>query len=208
MNLVFDFGAVLFTWQPAQLLLQTFPRQVASPEAARQLAHQVFGHPDWHAFDCGLLEPDTVIERIAQRLDLPLALVRQLVHGIGVRLVPMPDTLALLQQLRARRLAGQGVTGLYYLSNMPVLYARALEAGHDFLQWFDGGIFSGDVKLIKPDPAIYRLLQSRYALEPACTLFVDDLKGNVQQARLLGWQGIQFESARQLQTELALSGLL
>jgi putative hydrolase of the HAD superfamily len=90
---------------------------------------------------------------------------------------------------------------------MPESYARVLEERHDFLQWFDGGIFSGDVKCIKPDPLIYQLLQNRYALEPANTLFIDDLKSNVNVARALGWQGIHFESAQQLQAELALSGL-
>ena len=58
---------------------------------------------------------------------------------------------------------------------MPAPYARTLERLHDFLGDFDGGIFSGDVLLIKPEPAIYQLLQTRYALEPAKTVFIDDL---------------------------------
>lgn len=207
MNIVFDLGAVLLTWRPAQLMQQTFPQQANTPEAARQLAHQVFGHPDWHEFDRGVLEPEAVIERAAKRLDLPPESMRQLVHGIGERLIPMHDTVAVLEQLSVRRQTGDGVSGLYYLSNMPVLYARVLQQRYQFLQCFDGGIFSGDVKYIKPDPAIYQLLQSRYALEPANTVFVDDLKGNVEQAKALGWQGIHFESTRQLQTALSTLGL-
>ena len=207
MNIVFDFGAVLFTWQPGQLLMQTFPQQVDTTEKAAHLAHQVFGHPDWHNFDRGVLGLDEVIARTSERLDLPLPEMRKLVQGIGERLMPIQDTVALLRQLRARRLEGRGITGLYYLSNMPESYARVLEERHDFLQWFDGGIFSGDVKVIKPDPVIYQLLQSRYALEPANTLFIDDLKSNVNVALALGWQGIHFESPHQLQAALALSGL-
>jgi putative hydrolase of the HAD superfamily len=207
MNIVFDFGAVLFTWKPGHLLLQSFPERLPTPQDAANLAHQIFSHADWHAFDAGLLDADEVISRTARRLDLPQQRLGALVHGIGERLTPIDGTVTLLQQLHARRAAAQGVTGLYYLSNMPISYARCLEQRHAFLQCFDGGIFSGDVKLIKPAPDIYHMLQSRYALDPATTLFVDDLKHNVETARALGWHGIVFESAAQLQSEMALLGL-
>jgi putative hydrolase of the HAD superfamily len=90
---------------------------------------------------------------------------------------------------------------------MPVPYARALERRHDFLSVFDGGIFSGDVLHIKPEPAIYEMLQTRYRLDPGSTVFIDDLPGNVQAARRLGWHGIHFESAQQLATDLRHLGI-
>jgi putative hydrolase of the HAD superfamily len=207
MNIVFDFGAVLFTWKPGALLLQTFPGQVHTLEQAAQLAHQVFGHPDWHDFDSGVLDADVVIARTAKRLDLPLEPMGALVHGIGERLTPIAETVAVLQQLHQRRQAGDGITGLYFLSNMPVPYARFLEKQHAWMRWFDGGIFSGDVLHIKPDPVIYQLLQSRYSLVPELTVFIDDLKANVKAAQLLGWQGIHFDSPQQLRADLALLGL-
>lgn len=207
MNLVFDFGAVLFTWKPALLLRQSFPHQAGSDAQAHQLVHQMFSHPDWHAFDRGTLDAEVVIVQTAKRLGLPLPAMHDLVHGIGERLTVMEDSLAVLQRLYEQRQLGKQVTGLYFLSNMPLLYARLLEQRYPFLQWFDGGIFSADVKLIKPEPAIYQLLQSRYALDPAYTLFIDDLKANVHAAQALGWQGVHFESAPQLAAELALRGL-
>jgi len=207
MNIVFDFGVVLFTWHPDALLLETFPQRVRTPEEAAQLSHQVFGHADWHDFDRGLLDVDTVVTRTALRLDLPQQALAALVHSIGERLTVLPDSLAVLTRLHQRRQARDGVDGLYYLSNMPVPYARYLEQHHPFLKWFDGGIFSGDVLHIKPDAAIYQLLQSRYSLVPASTVFIDDLKHNVTAAESLGWRGIHFNSAQQLQTDLALLGL-
>ena len=91
---------------------------------------------------------------------------------------------------------------MYFLSNMPMPYARVLEQRHAFLKNFDGGIFSGDVKLIKPDPAIYELLESRYLLDPGHTLFIDDLKSNVEAAKKRGWHGIHFESTAQMESDL------
>ena len=215
MNVVFDFGAVLFSWRPAELLAQAFPQVASTPQRAKDMAQAMFAHEDWHNFDRGTLSMAMVIERTAARLDLNRGIVADLVHSIGDRLLPMADSVALLAQLHAlRQPAAPGAQGehdtlkLYYLSNMPVPYARTLERQHRFLQCFDGGIFSGDVLHIKPDPAIYQLLQTRYALEPTQTLFIDDLQANVQTACALGWHGIHFESAAQLQANAVFRQLI
>lgn len=202
MNLVFDFGAVLFTWKPADLITQTFPERAGTPEAAAALAHALFSHADWICFDAGTLSMDVVIARTAARLGLDPTALRNLVEHIADQLAPIPETVALLAQLHALRDRHPALR-LYYLSNMPQPYARQLEQRHAFLQWFDGGVFSGDVQHIKPDPAIYQQLQSRYGLDPAHTLFTDDLLANVLAARAQGWHAIQFESAAQLQADMA-----
>lgn len=202
MNVVFDFGGVLLGWKPVDLVSRCFPAQAAIAAAAGHLAHQVFGHADWQAFDGGLISIAEVVQRTAVRLGLDQAELSSLVDGIGDGLLPLPDTVALLAKLRA---AG---TPLYFLSNMPQPYARTLEKKHDFVGWFDGGVFSGDVHHSKPKPEIYHVLQTRYALEPGKTVFIDDLLGNVQAARALGWHGIHFESAQQAAAELRAWGLL
>lgn len=201
MNLVFDFGAVLVDWQPAQLLAAHFPDLTATPQRAQQLARSIFSHEDWHAFDRGQITLEVVVQRTARRLALPQGQLWGLVAGIGERLSPLQESVAVLAELEGRRRL-RGDVRLYFLSNMPAPYARVLEQKHSFLQWFDGGIFSGDVQHIKPEPAIFRLLQMRYALEPVQTLMIDDLKGNVDAACALGWGGIQFVSAQQLRMNL------
>ena len=202
MNVVFDFGAVLFGWQPQQLVTQAFPEQTRLPGQAAALAKDLFGHADWHGFDRGTLSMQAVIDQSAARLGLEHAALTELVQGIGGHLEPITGTLEVLSQLKQLALAPGRPLKLYYLSNMSVPYARTLERKFEFFQWFDGGVFSGDVFLIKPEPAIYQLLQVRYELEPAQTVFIDDLLGNVQAAQALGWQGIHFESAVQLRRDL------
>lgn len=202
MNVVFDFGAVLFGWQPQVLVTAAFPAEAASPEQAASLAKAMFGHADWLSFDRGTLPMESVIDQTASRLGLGRAAVAGLVHGIGEQLAPIQGTLDLLEHLTRRREQGEDSLRLYYLSNMSVPYARTLERKFHFLNWFDGGVFSGDVQLVKPEPGIYELLETRYALEPGRTLFIDDLAGNVASAKSRGWQGIVFESAAQLRTEL------
>lgn len=200
-NVVFDLGAVLFTWRPGVLISKHFPEHAATPEKTAELARAVFGHADWHNFDRGVLSAETVGQRTAARLGLHEPALLALIEGIAEHLQPMHDTLALLAELRDLR-QRQPTLRLYFLSNMPIPYARVLEQKHGFMNWFDGGIFSGDVQHIKPEPEIYELLETRYALAPGRTLFIDDLAGNVTSARSRGWQGIVFESAAQLQAQL------
>lgn len=206
MNLVFDFGAVVFTWQPVHLLASRFPQWVSHHGDAGSLARDLFHHPDWLAFDRGVLAQDEVVARTAARLNWSAADVHSLVSGVGQHLQPIPATVDLLRRLAARR-AERPELRLYFLSNMPRPMARTLEALHALIGWFDGGVFSGDVGQIKPEPGIYQLLQQRYRLDPARTIFVDDMPANVQAARLLGWRAIQFQSGEQLAQELAALGV-
>lgn len=201
MNLVFDFGAVLIDWQPTQLVRAHFPDLTQTPRAAQQLARSIFSHEDWHAFDRGQITPEVLVRRTSERLTLPQAQTQGLVAGIGERLSPLDESVDVLAELEGRRRL-RGDVRLYFLSNMPAPYARTLEQKYVFLQWFDGGIFSGDAQCSKPDPAIFELLQMRYALEPAQTLMIDDTKGNIEAACALGWGGIQFVSAQQLRSSL------
>lgn len=202
MNIVFDFGAVLFTWQPAELVRRHFGHFTPTAEVAQQLARDMFHHEDWEGFDRGMHELNFVIERMASRLSLPGEQLHAFLGPIGERLTPIAETVELLAQLRHRR-DTRGDIRLYYLSNMPAPYARALEQRHGFIQWFDGGIFSGDVKLVKPQREIYELLISNHGLYPQHTVFIDDLLTNVEAARALGWQGIHCTSPQRLAAQLA-----
>lgn len=201
MNLVFDFGAVLFNWQPDEILRDWFPKRAQSLQQAKALAADVFHHPDWQAFDQGALALEDVVLRTSKRLELDSAKFGELVAQIPDRLTPIDGTVQLLRGLAQRRRA-QGDVRLHFLSNMPSPFARALEQRHEFLGLFEGGIFSGDVQLIKPQPEIFELLQHRFGLDPHHTLFIDDLKSNVQAAQACGWQAVQFETAQQLQQHL------
>ncbi len=202
MNIVFDFGAVVFSWRPHEIVGAMFPEQASTEAASRALAEDIFHHDDWQNFDRGTIAQADVVDRAAQRLGLSQPAVHALVAAIPQYLTPIPGTVDLLTRLRERR-DSQGDIGLYFLSNMPAPYARILEQRHPFLQWFDGGMFSADVKTIKPQPEIFRLLESRYALAPARTVFIDDLPANVEAARTHGWHAIHFESAAQLEPLLA-----
>jgi len=201
MDIVFDFGAVLLSWQPTLLVQRHFAHLTPTAEAAHTLARAMFGHEDWQGFDAGLHELDVVIERTASRLSLRREELQAFLAPIGERLQPIAESVALLEQLAERR-AARGDVRLFYLSNMPAPYARVLEERHDFIGRFDGGVFSGDVKCAKPEREIYQLLAARHGFEPARTVFIDDLAANVDAARALGWQAIHCTDTGRLAGQL------
>ena len=80
--------------------------------------------------------------------------------------------------------------GVFLLSNVGDLHWahlrgawRVHELAHDALPSFEVGV-------MKPDEAIYREAERRFALDPARTVFIDDRAENVAAARARGWQAI------------------
>jgi HAD superfamily hydrolase (TIGR01509 family) len=65
----------------------------------------------------------------------------------------------------------------------------------EVLPLFDHCVFSCQVGLAKPDPAIYRHVESLTGLPPARHLFIDDMAANVEGARACGWRAHRFAGA-------------
>lgn len=204
-DVVFDLGGVVFRWEPLVLLQELLPDRASDEASARHWASQIFQtfspEADWALFDLGRIEPAALAERIAQRTGLGLQEMQRLIEGIAPHLVPQQGTVELIHELKA---AGHT---LYFLSNMPAPYAEHLQAVNPFFAQFEQGIFSAHVQQIKPLPDIYATAQARWPLREA-PVFIDDVQHNIDAAHRHGWQGIRFESAQQLRSELVARGYL
>jgi putative hydrolase of the HAD superfamily len=203
MNIVFDFGAVLVNWRPLDVVRKHFPDLANTPEAAALLASSLFSHPDWQAFDAGSVSAQEISALSASRLSLDVKAVRQMVDAIEDHITPIASSVQVLESLHAQR-SEKGYK-IFFLSNMPAPYARGLER-HAFMRCFDGGIFSGDHGLIKPQPDIFQKLQAMYGLQDQPILFIDDHPANIAAAEKLGWQTLHLTDPSQL-PELLLSGV-
>ena len=201
MNVVFDLGAVLFAWEPTRLVQAHLAPHAPTEAAAAAMGRALFHHDDWTSFDCGTRTLADSIARMSARLALPPEPLFAMLDGLGERLEPIGVTVEMLEQLIAHRDAGQPLR-LYYLSNMPSPYARAIERRHAFMGRFDGGVFSGDVKFLKPEREIYEVLATRHALDPEQTVFIDDSAANVEAARAFGWHAIHCTSPAMLPSQL------
>ena len=182
---VFDFGRVVFSWQPERLLRELLPQRASDPASAEHWAAEFFQSygGDWGEFDRGSVTPAELVARIAGRTGLSQAEVQSVVDGVPTELQPMADSVALLSRLR------ESGRELYFLSNMPAPYATHLETEHDFVGWFRDGVFSARVGLVKPESAIFELAASRFGAVPEELVFLDDHLPNIEAARAAGWAG-------------------
>jgi putative hydrolase of the HAD superfamily len=204
MNIVFDFGGVVFRWHPPSFLARVWPHRVPDAEAGKAVAAEFFQNysGDWGAFDQGLAGAEETIARISVRTGWPREDVEQVVRAVPDELQPVAGTVALIDALRT---AGHR---LFFLSNMPEPYADYLERHYPLAQWFETGVFSGRVKRSKPTPELFQLAIQRFGVEPASCLLLDDHPANVEAARSLGWQAELFTTPEAAEAALRGRGLL
>ncbi len=200
---VFDFGRVLFDWQPERLLQRLLPQRAFDAASTAHWTAQVFQdyQGDWGEFDRGAVSPAEVVQRIASRTGLRPDEVQWVVDAVPASLQPITASVALINRLR------RPGRPMFFLSNMPAPFAEYLEHEHAFVRDFDDGVFSSRVKLIKPDPAIFALAAQRFALPPGELVFVDDVPANVVAAQAAGWQALLFTDAAKCERDLRLAAL-
>ena len=111
--------------------------------------------------------------------------------------------------LLARQLRERGVE-VYALSNFADETFKLVEADvqYSFFRDFDGLVISGREGIVKPEPAIYRLLLGRYGLDGPSTVFFDDMVRNVDAALACGLDALVFESPSLARRQLVERGLL
>src|SRR6185436_9676520 len=176
---------------------RVLPQRASSPAAAAHWVAQIFQsyQGDWGDFDSGRVEVPALVARIAARTGLEEAEVQAVVDAAPASLTPLPGTVALIERLKrsGRR--------LHFLSNMPAPFAEHLERSHAFMAWFDGGVFSSRAKVNKPEPAIFDHAIRQFGLAAEQVLFIDDHGPNVEAARTLGWQALQFVGHAELERE-------
>jgi len=105
----------------------------------------------------------------------------------------------LLSWTRSLRVAGFQTA---LLSNLHLRFSAHIRSSSEWLQLFDHLVFSSEVRLIKPDPAIFLNCLQALRVKPEQALFIDDRDANVQTAIALGVYAIKYESVPQLATNL------
>lgn len=83
---------------------------------------------------------------------------------------------------------------LYYLSNWSKYsYEYQKPLFDQLIEKFDGGLFSWECHMNKPDLSIYNLLLNKYDLLPGESLFFDDKEDNITYAKVCGISAILFD---------------
>jgi putative hydrolase of the HAD superfamily len=93
------------------------------------------------------------------------------------------------------------------VSNMGDAVHEHMERELDWLSRFDLLVWSYQLRVAKPDAAIYRYALERLGTRPEETLFVDDKAENVETAVAMGMKGLVFSTVEKLRADLIDSGL-
>lgn len=196
-TVVFDLGEVLIRWDPRTL----YRKLIADTETMEYFLAEVCT-PDWNARqDAGRSLAEGTAERIAAFPQHEVWIRAfydrwpEMLGGVN------PGSAALLQDVKAQ---GYRVLALSNWSGETFPLARQL---YPILAEFEGIVVSGQEGMIKPDPAIYRLLCERHRVVPARAVFLDDSPRNVEGAQGIGMQGIHFRSPGQAREALGELGL-
>lgn len=192
MNVVFDLGGVVFDWQPQALVRRIYN----DPEIEALVLEEIVGTPDWIELDRGTLALDAAIARGASRTGLPEQALARLFAGVPASLTPIDATIELLRDLNDTS------HPLFVLSNMHLASADFLEANHDIWHLFDGVVFSCRIKKVKPERDIYEHLLVEHQLDPSETIFIDDMRENLEAASTFGIRTIQFVDPAQCRADL------
>ena len=195
--IVFDLGNVLIPWDRRWL----FATLIDDPAALDHFCENVLSLDDNARLDAGLPLTELVADLVQRHPDHQATLEAfesRWDETVG------PAINASVAILRSLLDAGHRC---YALSNWNADTFAMIEGRYPFLTWFDDLVISGREGLIKPDPAIYRLLCDRHGFEPGDAVFIDDSPTNVAAAGALGFDAIVFESPDQLAADLADRGL-
>ena len=181
-NIVFDMGNVMIYFNKNLFL----DRAGVTGEDRRLLERIVFDSLEWARLDRGsLLEPEAerlMCSRLPERLH---GYVREFVYDWDKPLYPVRGMAPLVRELKEKGY------GIYLLSN-------AASRQHEYWpripasRFFDGTLISADVKLVKPQPEIYRLLCETFSLIPDECVFIADAINNAEGAFLCGMHPIVF----------------
>ena len=186
---IFDLGGVLTEpvgrhretiTDPVQLDLLRF-----FLDEFKDVYHLPTGAHDLHLLETGEISDDEFFERMTVRYiaegghdEVDARLAAHVVFGKG-----MVACGAMIDAVRQVKAAGYRTALLTNISRSGESVWRTLFAVDEL---FDVVVDSSQVRLRKPDPAIFLLTCERLGLAPHECLFVDDLHCNVEAARELG----------------------
>ena len=191
-TVIFDIGNVLAPFNWAGYIRRT----LSDPATIETVNDAIRGHGLWEEFDRGVMKEEDIINGFISYAPDCEREIRLLCSHLGGS---MDRADYAIPWLRSVKETGRRVM---YLSNYSRFIMNDNPGVLDFLPMMNGGVFSCDVHLLKPDPAMYDCICKKYGLTPSRCAFLDDMEGNAKAARDFGMTGIHVKNHEQAKAEL------
>ena len=158
---------------------------------------------DRHAFDEGKLTGEIYWRGVLQKAGIalsPAAVAELMEWDARMWIMPNEAMVSWALSLKARGV----LTAI--LSNIGDTVSKAIEREADWLSRIDLCVWSYQLRLAKPDPAIFRYTLDKLGVRPETSLFIDDRAENVNAATALGIQSLVFTTVDRLRADLVAAG--
>ncbi len=194
---IFDVGSVLIHWDIRRVYRDLLPDTAA--------IDAFLAETGWYAWNLELDRGgcwDEAVEALSTRFPHRRALI-EAAHDCWQDAVSgeIEGTVEILADLRAAR------TPLYAITNFSAeKWAEVRERFGFLAESFRDVVVSAHERLVKPDPAIYRICLERNALAATDCIFLVDRPRKIAAANALGIEGIVFTDAETLRRDLSERG--
>ena len=194
---VFDIGNVLIEWQP-----ERFFDSVIGPDRRRAMFDAVDLHAMNDKVDMGHNFTETIYATADAYPEWRSEI--RLWHDRWIEMAsPVIDhSVRLMAALQSKRIP------VFSLTNFGIQSYAHAATYYDFLGKFDRDFISGHMKVIKPDPLIYQMLEDASGLSGADLIFTDDRADNIAEAAAREWRTHLFDGPQGWSERLVSEGLL
>ncbi|MCQ2913609.1 MAG: HAD-IA family hydrolase [Alphaproteobacteria bacterium] len=196
-NVIFDFGGVIVDWNPRYLFKKIFNNDGEMEYFLNNICTQ-----EWNAsldksddFKNAISKLKKEHPKYSKYIDLYDSEWLKMIGSFN-------DKTLEIEQKLCKKFNVYGLTN-WNAEKFKLTY-NELEKFKLFVDSMKGVVVSGIEHEIKPDDKLFKILLKRYNLVPEETLFIDDSIANIETAKKLGLNTLNFKSSEQLETDLSL----
>ncbi len=197
-TVIFDIGNVLTTYGWFDFI----KGYGYSDDYCMRIARAVMLSPYWCEFDRNVWTWDEIVNAFVSMDPEIEEDIRKVIASQRNLVTKRDYAIPWVEELKAKGLR------VLFLSNFSTYCRKDCADALDFIPYMDGGVFSFECNLIKPDSDIYEYLIDKYKLNPEECVFIDDVLNNTKAAEALGINTILFENYEDAKVKLdAMLGL-
>ena len=190
-TVIFDIGNVLMAFPWYEYLESLYDKEMVD-----RVTEAMTANHRWDNLDLGIMSAEEILDSFIKSDPEIEDDIRYVFANIGDAMIRLDYAIPWVKAVKA-----QGYRVLF-LSNYSYYLRELKPEVLDFIPYMDGGVFSCEVHLIKPDKAMYQTICDKYSLNPAKCLFIDDNRDNIQAAREFGLNAVLFEGYEKTRAEV------
>ncbi len=184
-NVIFDIGDVLADFD-YNSYLKSFKFE---PEREARIREALFEGPYWAELDREKIPLPELLEKIVACAPECRDDILRVFSGVQRTIRRREESVPWIMALKDRGLR------VYYLSNYSSWMLDRTAGRLDFLPLMDGGLFSYEVKYVKPEREIFRAFLKKYPeVVPGESVLIDDSSANAVAGIAFGFRVILFKS--------------